>query len=159
MVDRIIYTRLDGGVSVVVPTQEFLARFGTLAEGMAAVQSRSVPPAATDIRTIGSGDVPVDRSFRNAWRQSGGTFSTDMPAARKIHIRHIAVAQSAEIARLKVEERKERLEGNTTQADAHAATAVALEALDLNALATQIGNTPNPTALKAIWPADVPRDK
>ena len=155
--DRIIFTRPDGGVSVVVPAPEFLVRFGTLAKGMAAVQSQSVPLGAADIQIIDSGNVPSDRTFRNAWRQSGGVFSTDMPLAREIHAGRIARAQVAEIARLKVEERKERLKGKTTQADAHAATIIALEALDLNVLATQISAAPNPTALNSIWPVGVPR--
>ena len=80
-----------------------------------------------------------------------------MPLAREIHAGRIARAQVAEIARLKVEERKERLKGKTTQADAHAATIIALEALDLNVLATQISAAPNPTALNSIWPVGVPR--
>ena len=154
--NRIIYTRPDSGVSVVVPTAEFLSRFNTLAEGMAAVQTQSVPPAAIDVRIIDDTTLPT-RTFRNAWRQSGVIVSVDMPLAREIHAGRIAQAQVAEIARLKVEERKERLKGNTAQADAHAATATALEALDLNVLATQIGAAPNPTALSAIWPANVPR--
>ncbi len=155
--DRIVFTRPDGGVSVVIPAPEFLAQFGTLAEGMAAVQARSVPPSAADIQIIDSSAVLSDRTFRNAWRQSGGVFSTDMPLAREIHAERMAVAQAAEIARLKIEERKERLKGNTAQADSHAATVTALEALDLNVLATQIAAAPNPTALSAIWPAQVPR--
>ncbi len=80
-----------------------------------------------------------------------------MPKARDIHADRMGVAHAAEIARLKIEERRERLKGNTSQADAHAATVTALEALNLNALATQIANAPNPTALSAIWPANVPR--
>ncbi len=82
-----------------------------------------------------------------------------MPKARNIHAERMGAAQAAEIARLKVEERKERLKSNTAKADAHAATITALEALDLNVLATQIAAAPNPTALSAIWPADVPPKK
>ena len=82
------------------------------------------------------------------------------PACSKPQLRqnrYIAAAQAAEIARLKVEERKERLSSNTAQADSHAATITALEALDLNVLATQIAAVPNATALSAIWPVNVPR--
>lgn len=157
MSERIIYTRPDGGVSVVVPMQEFLARFPSAGAGMLAVKARSVPLDATDVKMVEADDVPSDRTFRNAWRQSGGVFSTDMPAAREIHAECIERCHTAEIERLKVTKRRERIKGNTTQADAHVATQTALEALDLNALATRIGNAPNPTALKAIWPANVPR--
>ena len=155
--NRIVFTRPDGGVSVVVPTPEFLAKFSTLAEGMAAVQAQSVPSNSTDVQLIDSANVLTDRTFRNAWRQSAGVIAVDMPLARDIHAGRVAAAQVAEIARLKVEERAERIKGNTSQADAHAATITALEALDLNVLATQIAAAPNPTALSAIWPAQVPR--
>lgn len=110
----------------------------------------------TTTREIAETDIPND-FFQGAWRDDGLTLSTDMAKARDIHADRIAVAQAAEIARLKVEERKERLKSNTTKADDHAATIIALEALNLNVLATQIAVAPNPTALKAIWPAQVPK--
>ncbi len=154
--DRIIFNRPDGGVSVVVPAPEFMAHFSTPAKGLAAVRAESIPSDATDVQTIDVSNLPA-RTFRNAWRQSGGVVSVDMPAARDLHAGRIASAHAAEIARLKIKERKERLKGKTTQANAHAATVIALEALNLNTLATQIGNAPNPTALSAIWPANVPR--
>lgn len=146
--DRIVYTRPDGGVSIVMPTGDV---------SIVKVFTKDVPPDATDAQIIDSGDLLTDRTFRNAWHQSGGIISVNMPLAREIHAGRIAHAQIAEIARLKVDERAERLKGNTAQANAHAATVTALEALDLNVLATQIANAPNPTALRAIWPANVPR--
>ena len=154
---RIIYTRPDGGVSVVVPTREHIARFDTEDDAISEIMARSVPPDATFISTVEDAELPSDRTFRNAWRQSGSIVSVNIPLARAIHAERMGAAQSAEIARLKVEERKERLKGNTTKAAAHAATITALEALDLSVLATQIANAPNPTALSAIWPANVPR--
>ena len=100
---------------------------------------------------------PPDKQFRKAWRAQPGIIVEDMPVSREVHAERIAVAQVVEIARLKVEERKERIKGNTAQADTHAATVTALEVLDLNVLATQIAAAPNPAALKAIWPAQLPR--
>ena len=148
MMEKILFTRPDGGVTVVTPAQ------GVSIE---TVLARSIPPDATDVTVVDSAVLPSDRTYRSAWRQSGATVNVDMPLARDIHAERIAVAQAAEIAHLKVEERKERLRDNTAQADSHAATVTALEALDLNVLATQITNAPNPTALSAIWPVDVPR--
>ena len=144
--------------------------------GSGEVTVRNMPAGASDqdfqdamqdaVNSGKAADIPeivadttllADRNFRVAWRRSGSVVSVDMSLARDIHAGRIATAQVAEIARLKVEERKERLKGNTAQADAHAATVTALEALDLNVLAAQIANAPNPTALSAIWPANVPR--
>ncbi len=113
-------------------------------------------------REITKADIPSEqrpdnRAFRNALMDDGTKIAVDMPKARSIHAENIAIAQVAEIGRLKVEERKERLKNNTAKADAHAATLAALEALDLNILATQIINAPNTTALSAVWPVQIPR--
>ena len=155
---RIAYTRPDGGVSVVVPSPNFVAQFDTEAQAIAFIQVKDVPSDASTISVIDVTDIPSDRTFRNAWEQTApGVIDINMPKARDIHAGQIARAQIAEIARLKVEERKERLRGNTTQADSHAATTLALDALDLNVLATQIFAAPTPTVLKAVWPALIPR--
>lgn len=146
--DRIIYTRPDGGMSVVTPGQGI---------SIDAVLAKDIPSDATDVTVVDEGNLPSTRTFRNAWQQSGAAVNVDMPLARDIHAERMGAAHAAEIARLKVEERKERLKSKTSQADAHAATVIALEALSLNTLATQIANAPNPTALSAIWPAQVPR--
>jgi len=153
----IVYSRPDGGVSVVTPAPEFLAQFKTQAEGMDALRERVVPPDATDVQIMDPAAVPADRTFRDAWRQSGGVFSTDMAVARVIHADRIATAHASEIARLKREEPKERLRGNAGQANERAARVAALEALDLNFLADRISRAPNLKALNEIWPADVPR--
>ncbi len=116
-----------------------------------------MPADALNIQVLDDPAFPTDKTFRDAWEVSGATISVNMPKAREIHAERIAVAQAAEIARLKVEERKERLKGNTSQGDTHVADIVALEALDLNVLATQIANAPNPAALKAVWTALIPR--
>ncbi len=157
MVKRIVYTRLDGRISVINPAPEYVASFETEDEAMADLLIRDVPNDAVDAQIINEIDVPLNREFRNAWRQSTGVFSVDMPQAREIHIEHILAAQNKEVARLKVEERRERLKNNTSKANDHAATIVALEGLDLNIFATQITNAGNPAALSAVWPALIPR--
>jgi len=116
-----------------------------------------MPADAINIVAADDPTFPSSKVFRNAWRKAGAVVSVDMPVAREIHAERIAAAQIAEIALLKVEERKERLKGNTAQADAHAATVTVLDALDLNVLATRIANAANPMTLTAIWPANVPK--
>ena len=154
---KILFTRPDGGASIVHPAPDARLDTETEDEFVARIAISDVPADALNVQIIEQSEVPTDRAYRNAWRQSAGVISVDMPAAREIHAGRIAIAQVAEIARLKIEERKERLKGNTSLADSHAATVTALEALDLNTLATQIAAVPNPTALLAIWPADVPQ--
>ena len=157
MIKRIVYTQPNGRVSLVNPAPEYVASFETEDEAMADLLIRDVPNDAVDAQIIDQTDVPTNREFRNAWKQSAGVFSVDMPQAREIHIEHILLAQNKEITRLKVEERRERLKNNTAKASDHAATIIALEALDFNVLATQITNADNPTALSAVWPALIPR--
>lgn len=170
---RIVYRRSDGVVEVVVPglqRMNQLTGFG-LSEDEALDIVRTNALAGFAEQGFGlAQDVEImeealisqtrvgDRDFRNALEKPGlGPPTVNMPKAREIHADRIALTQATEIARLKIEERKERLKGNTAQADSHAATITALEALDLNVLATQIANAPNLTALSAIWPANVPR--
>ncbi len=164
---RIIYSRPDGGVTVVCPAPAYIAQLieqSILAldeisedEAIAVVQAKDVPPDATNVEIMELASLP-GREFRGAWEKPGtGVPIISMVKAREIHAEHIVIAQSSEIARLKIEERKERVKGKIAQSNSHVATVVELEALDLNVLATQIAAALNPTALSAIWPANVPR--
>ena len=154
---RIVYTRPDGGISIVNPSPNAPLATENEDEFIARILAKDVPADAVDVQIVEDTAVLSDRTFRNAWRQTAGVILVDLPAARAIHSERMANAQTAEIGRLKVEERRERLLGNTTQADQHATNLTALEALDLNALATQIQAAPNPTALSAVWPSLLPR--
>lgn len=119
----------------------------------------------TNRKTLDDVDIPevdyvtgVHGEFRDALDNiAPGPPVVNISKAREIHAERIAIAQAAEIARLQVEEHKEQLKGDTARANDHAVTVSALEALDLNVLATQIAAAPNPTALSTVWPANVPR--
>ena len=64
---RIVYTRPDGGVSVITPTDEFIQNFnGTEDEALAFIQSKDVPADATNVNIILDTDLP-DRTNREAW--------------------------------------------------------------------------------------------
>lgn len=155
---RIFYTRSDGGVNIVTPTPEFVSRFNTEAEALAAVQAKDIPSDATVVTVMDVADIPKDRTFRDAWVQSvPGTIITNMPMARHIHTTRMADARDVEITRLKIEEPKQRLDGATTQANKVVADRAVIEGEDLSLLAIQIQAAPNPVALKAIWPTKVPR--
>ena len=155
----IVYDTADGRLNIRgARTAKFLAKFdGDDAAAVQDILDNRMPPDALNVQVLDNPTFPSNRTYRNAWEVSGMNIKVNMPKAREIHAKHIAVGQTAGIARLKVEERNERLKSNTTQADSHAADLVALEALDLNVLATQIAAAPNPTALSAIWPALVSR--
>ena len=56
---RIIYPTADGGVAVIVPTEEC----GLTIEEIAAKDV----PAGTPFKIMEAADIPSDRTFRNAW--------------------------------------------------------------------------------------------
>ena len=153
----IICTMPNGWMHITSPNPRFLASFASEQEGLAAIMSSDIPAECVNPEIIDNSILPSSGEFRAAWRRTPSGVEIDMIKARVIIARYLALAHAAEIARLKVAEPEERLNGNTAQADQHAADLVALEALDLNVLATQIAAAPNPTALRAIWPANVPR--
>lgn len=57
--DRIIYARADGGVSIVTATDEWQ---GTLDE-----LARKIVPCGTPYKLISQSDLPADRTWRDAW--------------------------------------------------------------------------------------------
>jgi hypothetical protein len=59
--NRIIYKNNEGGVSVIIPTQEALD-----AHGLMAIAIKDVP-AGKKFKLIDASDIPSDRSDRNAW--------------------------------------------------------------------------------------------
>lgn len=90
---KIIYTRPDGGVSIITPAPRFLDMFDTDEEGLAVILAKDVPSDATDVNQVDELDIPVGREFRGAWRQSAGVISVDMPKARNIQMARIENAK------------------------------------------------------------------
>lgn len=72
---KIIYTRPDGGVSVVCPAHNV-----TVEELMA----RSIPADATNVQVIEDAEIPADRTFRDAWKQNGSKVEHDVGKAKEI---------------------------------------------------------------------------
>jgi hypothetical protein len=61
MTQRIIYPNDDGGVSILIPTEEYLAEH-TIEE----LAAKDVP-AGKPYKIVDVSDIPTDRTFRNAW--------------------------------------------------------------------------------------------
>lgn len=61
MTKRIIYPTDDGGVAIVIPAPEALEAM-TIEE----IAAKDVP-AGKPYKIIDTADVPIDRTFRNAW--------------------------------------------------------------------------------------------
>lgn len=58
---RILYTRPDGGLSVVIPTGEV---------PFEVVLKKDVPADATNVTVCEADEIPGDRTFRDAWELS-----------------------------------------------------------------------------------------
>lgn len=147
MADSIVFTRPDGGVTVVVPVSGI---------STALVLKKDIPGDAVDITVVDSTTLLTDRTFRDAWVQAAGNITVDMPKARAIHAVHMAQIKVSETARLILAEVELRLQGNTVEADNAVTDKATLDGFNLSSLATQMAAAPNPTALKAIWPASLP---
>ena len=61
MTQRIIYPNDDGGVSILIPTEEYLETH-TIEE----LAAKDVP-AGKEYKIVDVADIPTDRTFRNAW--------------------------------------------------------------------------------------------
>lgn len=61
MTQRIIYPNDDGGVSILIPTPEYLAEH-TIEE----LAAKDVP-SGKPYKIVNVSDIPEDRTFRNAW--------------------------------------------------------------------------------------------
>jgi hypothetical protein len=60
---RIIYPLDGGGVAVVIPTPEWLAKPGNTLTVLAAKDV----PAGKPYKIVNAADIPTDRTFRDAW--------------------------------------------------------------------------------------------
>ena len=58
---RIIYRTEDGGVAIIVPTDEYLQTH-TIEE----LAAKDVP-AGAEFKIVDESDIPSDRTFRDAW--------------------------------------------------------------------------------------------
>jgi hypothetical protein len=61
MSQRIIYLADDGGVAVIIPTDEYMADH-TIEE----LAAKDVP-AGKPFKIVDVSEIPSDRTFRNAW--------------------------------------------------------------------------------------------
>ena len=95
---RIVYTRPDGGVSVVVPAPNFVAEFPDETAAIASIRAKDVPVDATNVEVIEQAEIPTSRVFRNAWEKSGmGPPTVNMPKARIIKTDNIRVERDTRL--------------------------------------------------------------
>lgn len=90
---RIIFTRPDGGVSIIIPAPGI-----DLARAM-----QDVPADAADVQVVDAAEVPNDRTFRAAWKQDQKSLAVDVVKAKDIAHEKRRAKRAAEFAPLDVE--------------------------------------------------------
>jgi len=160
-IKRIVYTRPDGGVSVIVPApnhfRELITRLKREDKAMEDVKTKVVPPDATNVETTDANNIPSDRSFRDAWERDTSpapeSVKVNMPKARSIHMDRIRTARDAKLKDLDLAYMQADELGDAASKKAIVAEKQALRDLpqtfDLNAATT-------PEDLKALWPSILP---
>lgn len=117
--------------------------------------SKSVfPTAVTSWRVIDEASIPTDRTYRNAWKDTGSAIVHDMVKARAIHGGLVRAARDRAID---VKD-KEWLSA-FGQGQNAAAAAVEKERKTLRALPESLGieNAQTIEELKALWPPGLPK--
>lgn len=82
---RIVYTRQDGGVSVVCPAAGAKLASETEDQFVARIAAKDVP-ASIPFQIVDVADLPQDRRWRNAWMIDGAKVAVDLTAARKVRL-------------------------------------------------------------------------
>lgn len=106
--ERIVYTRPDGGVSVIVPGFIMVNGKKRHATAQELLDKGHVPPDATNARVVTTAELPANRHYRNAWDDSNPeTFvGVNMTKAKEIaHGRRRAKRAEEFAPKLKVVEK------------------------------------------------------
>ena len=140
--NRIVYTRPDGGISIMVPAPAAQLADESDDAFVARIQAKDLPPDAINPRVVEDAEIPADRYFRNAW---GNDLKVDMPKARNIHMGRIRSVRNQELAKLDIETMK----GRDVQVEKQ-------KLRDIPQTFSLTGAT-TPDALKALWPVLLPR--
>lgn len=126
---KIVFTRPDGGLSIVYPTpleialrdvpEEIAAPLRAMTEDeyMAFIFEKDVPKDAINARIVGEHfNVPEDRYFRNAWEDVGTSAAVNLGKAREIKVAIIREERNAVLKTLDVELMKANESGDSQKA-------------------------------------------
>lgn len=152
---KIVYQRPDGGVSIVTPaiSSDDPPDF-TEVQAEERAMTTAVPVDAMNPRFINDENIPADRTFRDAWRDTGTMVDVDMSRARMIHMNRIRVARDNELKKLDVEWIARAARDDTTGA---AKTETKRQALREIPQTLDLSIAPDPVTLKVLWPTAIDR--
>lgn len=138
---KIIYTRPDGGLSIVsVPADTDEA----ITKAMAVLPSDALNAAVVDESVI-----PTDRTFRNAFKQNGSMVEHDMQKCREIHRDKLRQFRAPKLAALDTAYLLADERGDTVEKQRVAQQKQALRDVTAD---TAIDSARTPEELKAVMP-------
>lgn len=138
----IVYKRPDGGVSIMKP-------YGDDPDKALERLRQFIPPDAIDVQEMDVADVPEDRTFRDAWRLSGGKIAHDMEHCRAIHRDHLRALRAPKLAALDVEYQRADEAGDAARKSSIAARKQALRDVTAD---PRIDAATTPEELKMVTP-------
>lgn len=146
----IVYTRPDGGVSVVRPAygDKLRPKDDSDAALLARCMAR-LPADAINAQIVDDSAIPADRTFRNAW---AADLSVDMTKARAIQMERIRAARNAKLAALDPLWMRATGRGDTVTAAAVEAEREVLRNIPQTFDLTRAADA---DALKELWPAEL----
>lgn len=151
---RIVYTRPDGGLSIIAPTPDFVKGCKSLRAALAIIRAKDVPKDAVNVMVCDAADLPQDRTYRDAWCcQDSKNIEIDMPKARDIHMGKIRASRNAALEREDTALMRAVESGNES-----AVRAVAKHKQKLRDIPQtfDLSRAETPDELKSLWPDDLP---
>lgn len=118
---KIVYTRPDGCVSIIIPApKELLERvLGPLtqAEYEQHVKDRSIPADAINIREIDDSNIPPSREFRDAWVDvtPESTIDINCTRARDVQLEKLRAERNKRLAETDIEMTRALEDGDVMQ--------------------------------------------
>jgi hypothetical protein len=147
--NRIVYSRPDGGVSVIVPAPNYRLAGESDEKFIARIMAKDVPTDATDVAVCDEADIPTDRTFRNAWERGGKSVVVNMPKAREIHMARIRARRNE----LLDASDKELARAQETGGDVRAIQARRQALRDVpQSIQAAVEAAQTPDSLKHVWP-------
>lgn len=142
---RVIYTRPDGGLSVVIPSD------AVRDDDIPSLIRKVVPPDASGVRVVDELEMPSDRTFRDEWEDDGMLVKVNMPKSRVTHLNRLREKRKPILAMLDVEWSRAMAQKNQTLADQIEAKRQALRDMPQTVRA-ELDQAKTPDELKAIEP-------
>tara|TARA_R100000306_G_C4336978_1_gene123245 strand:+ start:53 stop:544 length:492 start_codon:yes stop_codon:yes gene_type:complete len=160
MVKVACYINKDGNLAVLMPAYNDTTRPAGYTDDellerlIARKQADGGIPDGAPYRIIDNSEVPSDRTFRNAWEDTGSAVQVNLPKARVLHMNVIRAARNAELSAKDITFMRAVEAGD---ASAQAAVATEKQVLrDIPATFDITTDVDTPEKLKAKWPSELP---